>query len=148
MKVIFLDMDGVLNTQANWGKRGAEALTPELVKRVSDLADRTGAVVVITSTWRVIHPLPTLQAWLTLNGFRDRTLIIGATPDFARFGQKRQDEIADWLHHVYVDKWVVLDDDTIGDNEWDKVSGHFVKVDSRVGLSEENVKEAELILED
>lgn len=57
MKLIFLDIDGVLNTtqtQILAGKRGGLiGMQPDLVQRFNQLVERTGAKVVLSSTWRL-----------------------------------------------------------------------------------------------
>src|SRR5690606_10063266 len=57
MKVIFWDVDGVLNNPGTWGawsKLGwSAALEPHLVKKARDVVRATGAKCVLSSTWRI-----------------------------------------------------------------------------------------------
>lgn len=58
--VLFLDIDGVLNSvetmrSGRWNA-GTETLDPENVERLDRLIQLTGAVVVVSSTWRKTLP--------------------------------------------------------------------------------------------
>src|SRR5690349_14934412 len=53
MKVIFLDIDGVLNSDATPNPRKLPYVVDKrLLRRFHRLLDRTGARVVLSSTWR------------------------------------------------------------------------------------------------
>ena len=53
MKVIFLDIDGVLNCKSTPNPRKFPYIVdPALLARFKGLLDRTGAEVVLLSTWR------------------------------------------------------------------------------------------------
>ena len=50
MKVLFLDVDGVITHQHYEGKE-REGLDPEKIKLVARIVKNTGAFVVLTSSW-------------------------------------------------------------------------------------------------
>src|SRR5262245_20949878 len=53
MKVIFLDIDGVLNcARTHNPRRLPYVIDPRLKKHLDGLLERTGAKIVLTSTWR------------------------------------------------------------------------------------------------
>jgi hypothetical protein len=53
MKVVFLDIDGVLNcSKTNNPRKLPYVIDPKLLKRLKRLLRRTGAKVVLSSTWR------------------------------------------------------------------------------------------------
>lgn len=54
MKLIFLDIDGVLNYEGyeRFTRMGTRFVDPVLIKRLKKIIDRTGAKVVLSSTWR------------------------------------------------------------------------------------------------
>ena len=52
MKIIFLDVDGEL-TYSNYRNSETENIDPEKVSLVKEICDRTGAKVVISSSWRM-----------------------------------------------------------------------------------------------
>ncbi len=148
MKVIFLDFDGVLNTDdwdpvcnadtfsAEWL---AQHLNPRLVSRVATVADATGAVVVLSTSWRTAFPLCDLEQIVSWAGWN--APIIGATPQMNR--QPRDYEIHVWLKRSGVTSYVILDDDEMTDDE---LRRRQVLCDSTRGLEEWQVDEAVEIL--
>ena len=54
MKLIFLDIDGVLNYEGyeRFTRSGTRFIDPVLIKRLKKIIDCTGAKVVLSSTWR------------------------------------------------------------------------------------------------
>lgn len=107
MKVIFLDVDGVLNHSAcpEWEKGDHRVLDAACVQRVKDVCARTGAKLIISSTWRLsAHGMEPLLA--VFDG-----LIIGVTP--ARNLGARHKEIEEWLlQHISIPiRFCIVDDD-------------------------------------
>lgn len=88
--IIFLDVDGVLNSHDWWYRRkeqgeeqrelvGLYDLDPLACQRLQRVCEDTGAALVISSTWRLYHDLDDLR-----DLFRQRGLtaeVIGRTPD-------------------------------------------------------------------
>ncbi len=105
MKVVFLDFDGVLNSYADLDAPrapGAGVFNLGAVERLNTIVARTGAQVVVSSTWRERYSLAGLQELLATSGFRGE--VIGCTPvrakDPARSegpGDERCREIQAWL---------------------------------------------------
>lgn len=66
MKVIFLDIDGVLNSM-DWFEKvkdraGNNEINPDKVKLLKEIVDRTGANIVLSSTWKSLgHTIPDEQ---------------------------------------------------------------------------------------
>jgi hypothetical protein len=152
VKVIFLDFDGVLNSgpytdslkqKVNFKPRElsmdwwAEGLDPVCVKLLNKLVERTGAVIVVTSTWRLHATLGWLQRVLRMRGFEHR--VYGATE--RHVGQARSYEIQRWLGTKRLEQFVILDDDDKAN-----IAGHFVKTDPEVGLTVGLVEKAVKIL--
>jgi hypothetical protein len=104
MKVIFLDIDGVLNSKKTPNPRKLPYIVdPKLLQRLERLLQRTGAKVVLTSTWRY-DPAGLFAA--THWGIP----FIDAVPDMPH--RPRRDEILAWLKdHAEVHRFAVLDDD-------------------------------------
>ena len=107
--VIFLDCDGVLNnTKTTERIEGFLGLDPALVQRCLDLLTRTGARVVLSSTWRLYpHILAAVTAAIPPSD---------VTPEVRerRIGQyvSRGTEIAMWLaQHPEVTRYAIIDDD-------------------------------------
>ena len=71
MKAIFLDIDGVLNSDATPNPRKFPYIVDQrLLARFKQLVDATGAMVVLSSTWRV-DPVGLLAAKLYEVPFHD-----------------------------------------------------------------------------
>jgi hypothetical protein len=123
MKVIFLDIDGVLNCSRTPNPRSFPYLIdPKLLTRLRRLLQRTRAKVVLTSTWRY-DPIGRLAAK------HFRIPLIDCTPDLPE--QPRRDEILQWLSaHPNVSRYVVIDDD---DDELDDLP--LFQPSSATGLS-------------
>jgi Swiss Army Knife RNA repair-like protein len=129
MKVIFLDIDGVLNCYNKGEKwRTREDRVPmihdDLVERLNRIIDATGSKLVLSSTWRQAKDW---HETMTAAGIRD--VFLGRTGDLSdkRWDWqkenpdksavefcKRGKEIEDWLeiNQYGVTKYCVLDDDS------------------------------------
>lgn len=117
LRVLFLDIDGVLNTRAyveraGWSPPLGSAgdvliIDPAAVEHLNFVVEQTGAVIVVSSSWRITYPLEVLTAMLEERGFRGR--VYGATPELP--GRNRSREIAEWLRDHPVDAFAIVDDD-------------------------------------
>jgi hypothetical protein len=105
MKVIFLDIDGVLNCATTRERfRGAVGIDGQLLHRFKMILNQTAAEVVLSSTWRLF---PDMRDELRLLGVKIKDI----TPD--NKGGLRGDEIAKWLwDHPEVSTYAILDDDS------------------------------------
>ena len=119
MKVIFLDIDGVLNSKDFFNKRKERGgkhhqFDPECVKLLNDITDSTNALIVISSSWRVVHDFDELTKLLHDVGIKGK--IIGKTErlDIFDYGPApRGVEIQDYLNRKKLIKnYIILDDDT------------------------------------
>lgn len=135
-KIIFLDIDGVLNTILTWGKRPLnESIDPERVQRIKNLCDETGAKIVISSTWRKLFSLEELKKML------DPLPVIDTTPSLNTGW--RCDEIRFWLHtqpEIPL-KFVIIDDDSTA-----AISKHFVYIAKSRGVEDSHIMIAKEIL--
>ena len=52
-KIIFLDIDGVLNSETYDKNRTAGAIDPECAKRLNRIIKETNADIVISSSWKL-----------------------------------------------------------------------------------------------
>ncbi|OGR30838.1 MAG: hypothetical protein A2139_14760, partial [Desulfobacca sp. RBG_16_60_12] len=107
MKVLFLDVDGVLNHSRcpEWNNGDWRVLDQVCVHRVRRICEETGAKIVLSSTWRLDEE----GVALLVEQFGD--LIISKTP--AKFSWRpRWQEIKEWLEdNGPVEVACVIDDD-------------------------------------
>ena len=128
-KIIFLDIDGVLNSQNTfidnheYRKFFVKYMNDEVndkiiykmldidldkVFMIRDICNLTSAKVVISSTWRRSRYYPLIEERLTSLGIP----IVGVTPFISN---NRGDEIRKYLEDNKVDDFVILDDDIFSD---------------------------------
>jgi len=132
-KVIFLDVDGVLNTTHNFAKQ----ILPEKIEYIIDILDKTDASIVLSTTWRDPPPRRRfLLQYLEKHGIL-LTKIIGQTSDLGFF--RRSEEIEQWItDHNTITRFIVLDD---FDYEWTPfILPRVIKTDDTIGVTEENTK--------
>lgn len=134
MKVIFLDIDGVLNcAKTRNPRRFPYVLDRRLLRRLTRLLDRTGAKVVLSSSWR-LDPVGLLAAKYWGLPFLD------VLPDKPR--SPRRGEILAWLSgHPRVRRFAVIDDE---DDELDELP--LFQPSSRSGLTPDIAKGVERYL--
>lgn len=159
MRVIFLDIDGVLNSQRyfesgaidpsglSWGK---SQIDPEAVSRLNTLVAETGAKIVISSSWRHMWSLGEMKKMLGERGFEHVDDIIDITPTLDGV---RGDEILDWLENQEegsriggesVGDFVIIDDDS--DFPHPGQSEKLVQTNHEVGLTDLDVRRAISVL--
>lgn len=156
MKILFLDIDGVLNSRAydrtrNWNEQtDIDETRLPFVKRI---IDETGAKIVLSSTWRE-HWDKTNEKCDEDGVYINKTFakygleIYDKTPDLG-LKSDRPDEIKAWLETVQekIEKFAIIDDYSYG---WGSLSDYFVKTNPHfgLGLEEEHVIKAIAILND
>jgi hypothetical protein len=141
MKVLFLDFDGVLNSyefmRCSPGRM--DRLDPAAVMRLNAIVDRSGAKVVISSTWRLKRSLDVLRMTLADLGFRGE--VIDRTPDLMGHGfvdpyVARCHEIQTWIdgRGEPLESYAILDDAYLED-----VAQFLVRTETETGLLDEHV---------
>lgn len=156
MKVVFVDCDEVLNSDQHPGTETkptleygdpeyyACGLDPFHIAVLNDIVDQTGALVVLSTSWRNAHTLNMLRSIFKVAGFKG--FIVGDTPRLFRTpdGEPRfrWHEIKLWLDHAKPDAFVILDDiDDMG-----PLSAHHIHTTDEAGLQPEHVQQAVTIL--
>lgn len=145
MKVVFLDVDGVLNNDetSTRTKQGAEFVDDFLIERLKRLIDETDASVVMSSSWRYghncdVHGDDFYELIEKLEAFG--IYIEDYTPELHT--DDKAVEIDEYLgEHPEIERFVILDDDQMSMYE-----DHQVRALNRYGLTDENVDEAIAIL--
>ena len=133
MKVIFLDVDGVLNTDSTVYRFGSDFIDPVLVKLVAKIVWKTGAIIVLSSSWR----LDSKDTQLVRDALAAEGLSIqGCTPFHAAPSKwiPRNEEIMEWIHTRghNVTEFAVIDDDNSAE-----IGGKFFQTNDQEGLTEE-----------
>ena len=139
MKVIFLDFDGVLNSEASF-RFEQRRKSPRIQDKLSEVAcsnlqyileQDSDVKLVISSDWRKYHSLVELDNILHSYGVQGAR-IIGFTP--AKMSSSRSSEIRMFLDdHPNITKFVVIDDDDSVLSIQDP-RGHIFLTDSSDGL--------------
>lgn len=147
MKIIFLDFDGVLNSiefLATEPHR-LNRLDPAAVGRLNAIIARSGAKVVVSSSWRVKRSVDDLRLLLTDLGFVGE--VIDRTPEMAAGFMDplamRSREIQAWIDACAepIESFVVLDDAILED-----MAQNHVKTEFSTGLRDEHIDAALWIL--
>ena len=132
MKIIFLDIDGVLNNYDTLGK--GLRWEPSLVKILNRIIQETKAEIVLSSTWRKIKSLRNIIK----NDMKIK--YIGKIPSLYK---KRGIEIQAWLdNNPDVEKFIILDDDS----DMVHLMSHLLQTDGKYGLTIEIADKAIEIL--
>lgn len=126
MKVLFLDVDGVLN-RCGMSAQGLESDKLGLLRRI---IMETGCNVVLSSTWRKFDRLLVrIKAEIELH---DVTPCLDEIQGGLWTAQPRGMEISTWLgNHPQVERYVILDDDS----DMGALKPHLVGTQSFIGLT-------------
>ena len=162
-KVVFLDIDGVLNTKwwytqmdRNTPKdKYGYAFDPNAVSNLKKIIDETGADIVISSSWKSFgiseledmwqdRGLPGKLIGITPNTVSDE-MLLNADLDNMELFSIRGTEIKEWLtkHGKHVSHYAIIDD---MDNMLTEQRLHFVKTDPEIGITVEDAEKAIMIL--
>ncbi|HEX2600072.1 MAG TPA: HAD domain-containing protein [Terriglobales bacterium] len=111
MKVLFLDIDGVLNSEAWYRARPdgiwteEREIDPEALWILRAIVEMTDCSIVISSSWRIGRHLD--DFYRILPGLP----VIGMTP-VSRTNETRGAEVREWLKGNPVDRYAILDDNS------------------------------------
>lgn len=150
MKVIFLDFDGVISTH-----KKQYHLDKEKMLLVKEICDKTGAKIVITSSWRG-HTLEDTIKSITLEEEKEGftpflmpELVVGITERIFAFSITNREkhyivprglEIDIYLkNNKDVESYVILDDDS--DMLIEQLP-YFIRTDTQEGLSKDDAGKA------
>jgi len=151
LEVIFLDIDGVLNADDDFGVGkenpqicGYRGISSAKVQRLKRIVDATSAKIVLVSTWKHDYGdylrdgknpfgkyLAESLAAQSLTIFDTTVLYAPKTDAF------RGHEIKRWITHFpgTVESWVVLDDEFFPDYSLFRIRHHLVRTEESQGLT-------------
>jgi hypothetical protein len=141
--IIFLDIDGVLNSSRYFIQRNAsqqeirehsdaDEFDPEAIKLINNLCVDINAYVVISSTWRIGRTIEELQNLFTCAGATFK--IVGVTP-IINYSMCRGLEVQEWLsknREYGFEDYVIIDDDS---DFFIHQIPHFFHVDNYHGIT-------------
>jgi hypothetical protein len=126
-KVLFLDIDGVINSERTNEANGGYPHTfdPVAIKLIRRVLELTGSVVVLSSSWRNFFSIEEVSEGLGIP-------ILDRTPNY---GKVRGDEVQEWLtlntEKYNVTKYAIVDDNA---DFHSFQAPYFVKTDPYNGL--------------
>lgn len=135
MKVIFLDFDGVLNTNSD------REISNDKLKLLSELVSKTGADVVLSSSWRYGWNKPELnkpgtRIYRLKQLLKDNDIVI---KDTIGLDLTKSIQIKNYLNTNMISNYIVLDDEPI-----DIVN--LVQTNGDVGLTQLDCQKASQLL--
>lgn len=126
--VLFLDIDGVLNTTrtfvyVNQNKLPIDTLDPVACSLLKYIQQETNCRFVISSSWRILYSLEEISQAVGIE-------LLDKTPEIA--SRHRGTEIDIWMkENYYPSKYAILDDDS---DMLESQIEHFVKTEFNDGL--------------
>ena len=149
-KIIFLDFDGVLNTEhyqgllqyqgKPWQDEYGAFFDPKAVKQLKRVIDATDADIVVESSWKYLGLDAMKELWEVRNL---PGTIIDITPSL--LGKNKGVEIASWLSKYAKQdiRYVIIDDEYV---ILDSQLPHFILTNPYEGITEEQANRAISIL--
>jgi hydroxymethylpyrimidine pyrophosphatase-like HAD family hydrolase len=146
VKLLFLDVDGVLNNKyLEWNEYN-NGIDDKLLKYLKLVILKTGCKIVLSTTWR----LNSKARRILLHSIKTRCdlntddIIIGQTCDARFLSKNRSYEIAQYLkthqNKFNIISWCAIDDLSLNKQENSHfMKGHFVQTDPKIGISPQNV---------
>ena len=145
-KIIFLDFDGVLNTEhyqgllqyqgKPWQDEYGAFFDPKAVKQLKRIIDATDADIVVESSWKYLGLDAMKELWKVRNL---PGTIIDITPSL--LGKNKGVEIASWLSKYAKQdiRYVIIDDEYV---ILDSQVPHFILTNPYEGITEEQANRA------
>lgn len=131
--MIFLDVDGVLNTASLLYHYGFDYIDDDMVGLLATVVQKTGAKIVLSSTWRLQkESMRMVEEALKRHGLS----VLDRTPRIE--DAFRSEEISRWLgEHPEVDRYAILDDNPEAGRG---LEDNFFMTDMETGLDRETVE--------
>lgn len=159
MKVIFLDIDGVLNCSTSKSRciddvcGVIHGIDSDKVKRLAKIVEATGAKIILSSDWKdgwekyYTSQKPSHAKYLDNHLKKKGNLTIFDKTPLSHSGYWRGEEILTYLRsHPDITNYVILDDTFFEDFSDKEIEEHLVLTDYIVGLSDADVDRAINIL--
>lgn len=156
MKLLFLDIDGVLDGETfHHGPKDKQGfpfdrIDHKCVQRIEKIVVNTGCKVVISSTWRESWDINSFNQ--LFKDFNSHVDVFGVTPVHHGNYKNRGSEIYEYLKNnesALNKRWYEYTEYVILDDDCDMLyyqRNNFIFVDRTVGLTEKDCKQAIMIL--
>ena len=150
-KIIFLDFDGVLNTEyyqgllqfqgKQWQDEHGAFFDPRAVRQLKRVIDTTGADIVVESSWKYLG-LEAMQELWRVRNLPGR--VIDITPSLTN-NKNKGEGIAAWLSEYAMPdaRYVIIDDEYV---VLDSQIPYLIWTNPYEGLTEDHADRAMLIL--
>ena len=146
-KVIFLDIDGVLNNkESKHIHNHGTAMDKKCVGILRKIVEEFNAVLVISSAWRIAPGIPKIEKGLSWVGW-DNPPIIGETPSLSLLKKRRGKEIQCWLKENPTESYIIIDDEPglLKEHLLKEQSPFLVQPNSPDGLQEKHFRQIQKI---
>lgn len=161
--VLFLDVDGVLNTRGTlpgegvrsvelnipYGRRVTGVIVQDKLHATLGLVEECRARIVVSSSWRLyFDTAAAFASAIGISPMRDLGELFHRdwfTP--MKFSASRAQEISLWLaDHKAVKRYAILDDHDICAGRPSKIDAHFVRTDAAVGVTDADLRRVGALL--
>lgn len=121
-KYIFLDIDGVLNSEHTWDQQSASIICDQYLENLRKIVEETDAKLVLSSSWRVYFgenindPRNSLAINLIKSLAKHNLKLYSSTPFVkGQFSNERGLEIKTYIDQHKITDYVVIDDEEFSD---------------------------------
>ena len=121
-KYIFLDIDGVLNSEHTWDQQSASTINDQYLKNLRTIVEKTDAKLVLSSSWRVYfgeytkEPRNIFAIHLVTALAKHNLKLHNMTPFIkGNFSNERGLEIKTYINQNKITNYVVIDDEEFSD---------------------------------
>eukprot|EP01084_Bolivina_argentea_P200769 343275_1 len=158
IKLLFLDIDGVMNSVGDLYNAYPDFLKPQCLNRLQQIIKKTKCKIVLSTARRKSDQIKNkIKNDFIKHGIRWSEVYFGDTPILPlnnSLESQRMREIETYLNHIkcqskyFVEAWCVVDDLKLDSNDMSKhiLKGRFVQTDPYVGITDLDVMEIIMIL--
>lgn len=121
-KYIFLDIDGVLNSEHTFGNKISESISDQYLENLRKIVEKTDAKLVLSSSWRVYFgenindPRNSLAINLVKSLAKHNLKLYSSTPFIkGEFSNERGLEIKTYIDQHKITDYVIIDDEEFSD---------------------------------
>jgi len=121
-KYIFLDIDGVLNSEHTWDQQSASTISDQYLENLRKIVEETDAKLVLSSSWRVYFgenindPRNSLAINLVKSLAKHNLKLYSSTPFIkGEFSNERGLEIKTYIDQHKITDYVIIDDEEFSD---------------------------------